>query len=102
SAATPPPGSGCFITVPGPDGGPGTSASFTQGGVSGQCPAVVVAGLGPPALGGAGGDTQIIDSRGAVALTPGEAQSLPVSQAALQLAASGQPAVLFESATVNA
>ena len=95
------PGKGCFISethgpATAPDGTQGTSAT-----VSGQCPTVLVAGLVPPPLGGAGGYTQIIDSHGNIALTPGETQALPVSADDMQLAASGRQQVLLETATVN-
>ena len=95
------PGKGCFISqslqpATASDGTEGTSAT-----ASGQCPAVLVAGLAPPTLGGAGGYAQIIDSQGNVALTPGETQALPVSADAMQLAASGHQQVLLETEAVN-
>jgi two-component system sensor histidine kinase MprB len=94
-------GTGCFLTA---TGGPqaGTSGAQQQSGtVSGECPRVLVSGLVPPPLGGAGGYTQIIDAQGRVALTPGEQQALPVSAQDMQVAASGQPQVILETAVVN-
>ena len=94
--------SGCFITQSlNPDGSASGSVQGSTGTVAGDCPTVLVTGLVPPALGGAGGYTQIIDAHGNIALTPGETQALPVTAQDMQLAAAGKPQVVLESATVK-
>jgi two-component system sensor histidine kinase MprB len=95
-------------TAPAP--APGTAmATCAQGTVAGPVTAptrecsvqvVQVQGLKAPALGGAGGYTQVIDLHGNAALLPGEPVVLPVTAADRAVAASNSSNVVFEDATV--